>query len=88
MGKGKRRVGTQYCERGFEWGNPGMLRPPLHVCEKCHFTAKRRFNNCPTCHAQDSMIFCGDYARPPRKNASKKKWEEFFKYAKRGHNCR
>jgi predicted ATP-dependent serine protease len=77
MGKGKRRVYTDYCERGFAWGNPGMLKSSVHICKHCNFTAKRYLVDCPSCHSQKCMEDFGYKARPPRKGAAKRVWKAF-----------
>ena len=74
MGKGKRRVHIQYCERpSIMW----WYKPLLHICLDCRFTAKRNMEKCPRC-GSTNCTHCGLTARPPKKNASKKKWDQFF----------
>ena len=90
MGKGKRRVYMQYCERG-SWLMQYM-KPSTHICKHCNFTAKRNTNHCPTCGSRDCMEDFGWYARPPRKTASKRTWRLFrerFGGRRSGHHdCR
>jgi predicted ATP-dependent serine protease len=91
MGKGKRRVTEQYCERG-SWLMQ-FAKPSTHICKHCNFTAKRMLEHCPTCGARDCMEWFGAYARPPRKNAPKRIWKKFReRYAtdqdKSRHDCR
>lgn len=53
------------------------IKPPMHVCHDYNFTAKRYISKCPRC-GSDNIYNVGYCAKPPKKNASKKKWKEFW----------
>lgn len=79
VGNLKPRIHTQYCERTHS-GLSGFGKARTHVCNNCNFTAKRHALNCPNCHSKETMIDVGLTARPPKKNAPKKKWDTFWNY--------
>lgn len=73
---------TVYCERQM------FGKPDLHICKDCHFTAKRYLWKCPNC-GSTNVQGCGYWARPPRRNASKMRWDQFWAAVERGHtSCR
>jgi len=90
----KPRDGEPYCERTMFIHSVDNG----HICFECH-TVKRTqcsINDketliCPKC-GSDDMRWVGPIARVPRKNASKKKWKDFFDiYCEQGHvkgSCR
>lgn len=47
-------------------------------CKACNFVVKGNPSVCPNC-GFEYMINLGTKARPPRKNASKRKWTDFWK---------
>jgi len=55
----------------------GHAKPLLHICEDCRFTMKSCTQKCPRC-GSIKIVCCGLTARPPRKSASKKKWNVFW----------
>lgn len=81
--KFKPRKGEVYCER-----SRGSNRNNGSICKNCHYIVvtyrwTERISECPKCKSE--MVWIGPIARIPRKNASKKKWEEFFDHC--GKNC-
>lgn len=52
------------------------MRNSKFICNKCNFVSKENHSSCPNCH-NGIMEWFGSQARPPKKNASKKKWEKF-----------
>ncbi len=85
--KRRSRNREPYCE----W--TGLILKTNHVCYNCRFSCKR-YNNlnrlssgngltCPSCH-KDQLFNVGLTARPPKKTASDKIWNEFWKMFRNG----
>ena len=73
----KKRKTMQYCET--------MCRG-RYVCKICKTTFKRTAT-CPTCNTE--MLYYGPRFKAPGKNASKRKWDDFFARVEAGgHTCR
>lgn len=76
----KPRKGVQYCERTSSVVSG--IRDNGIICVECHhriYTPGLDYpETCPKCKGEMRRI--GTIARLPRKNASKKKWEDFFKH--------
>lgn len=75
----KPRQGTMYCERAKSSKTSGRS-----ICADCHEIYKVPEDKCRVC-GSDNVKRIGPIARLPRKNAHKKKWEEFFNHC--GKTC-
>ena len=84
----KSRKGWSYCERRHELG-VGFVKTELkEICYECHHILPhgkaQDQTECPNCGGTNIMKI-GPIARLPRKNASKHKWDEFWKHC--GQRC-
>jgi len=66
MGKNKPRITANYYDL--------HSTPSLYGCFKCRYMIKA-YGVCP--HCRKALKCFGNSAKPPRKNASDKKWEQF-----------
>lgn len=55
----------------WPWG-----KPPKRICVECKFVAQA--TTCPRCSTEMVVMDRFKRARPPRKRASKRKWEAFY----------
>ena len=85
--KKKLRKYTQYCERQEHMFNSlkTTYKAICHNCRKVfNFVAYDSEKICSECGSND-IIHIGPIARLPRKNASKQRWDEFWKHC--GKTC-
>ncbi len=77
----KPREEWNYSDRNH---HAGYVKEGKYGCRNCNFIVKGSHEKCPRCGQE--MVRVGYVARPPRKGASKKKWDVFWnKYT--GVNC-
>ncbi len=54
------------------------LKPAKKICLRCRFVAAQA-NTCPHCRIAMTVMDYWGRARPPRKGASRAKWDKFYR---------
>lgn len=72
----KKSTYWDYFNRRIDHQYP-WIKPPMYACRDCNFTAKKYLAKCPRCSSKN-IYNVGYCAKPPKKDASKKKWKEFW----------